>query len=276
LTAIQAEPDNLKNETGYSPSSRITCSWFLMKRRYPQFFSGLLDFLHPSLFAGYVLISVISGLIFTACYFGFGSWFRIGGIVVVLVVPAVFILLLAVILVGRLQVAVWMRLSKQPLTEGLQLPASEVVWRLCLVALIVSYLSAEIGGKFPERRARKICDDCTSLIADLENQKRVTGCYPTNAPDLVKSNTILRRRYVFYFGESTTNGIDWTPDKIMGTHVSLFVATNRFQCIIPIEKLSPVSFSSFYVYSCTSEHPTWNKVLLHWSLLGAYVDDPAP
>lgn len=168
-----------------------------------------------------------------------------------------------------------MRLSKRPSTDTLQLPALEVIWRLCLVALIVPYLSAQIGGKFPERRARKICDDCNSLIADLENQKRVTGYYPTNAPDLVKSNTILRRRYVFYFGESTTNGIDWAADKIVRTHVSLFVTTNHFQCIIPIEKLSPVSFSSFYVYSCTSEHPNWNKVLFHWSLLGAYVDDRA-
>jgi hypothetical protein len=90
----------------------------------------------------------------------------------------------------------------------------------------------------------------------------------------VKSNTVLRRRYFFYFGEQTTNGVEWDADKLVAVHAGLFVITNRFQCLIPIEKASPVSFSSFYVFAYSSEHPAWSKVLLHWSIGEAHVDAP--
>jgi hypothetical protein len=234
----------------------------------------VLGFLHPILFGVYVLIAGVSGITFVVCYCGYGCWFRLGGFLFMFVIPIVFGLLLTVILAGRLQIVIWKRQLKQPETNVNQMPLPELFWRACLIALLIPILCAKLGGKFPETRAQKICGDCNPLIADLQTKKKLLGFYPTNAAELVKSNTILRRRYFFYYGQPTTNGVDWTPEKVVEAHVSLFVTTNRFQCIVPIEKISPVSFSSFYVYSCNSEHPVWNKVLLHWSLLGAYVDEP--
>lgn len=91
---------------------------------------------------------------------------------------------------------------------------------------------------------------------------------------MVKSHETLRRKYLFYYGEWNTNGVDWTPSRIAQADISLFVTTNRFECVVPIERMSPISFSSFRVYSYTSEHPEWNRTLLHWSLLGAHIDQP--
>jgi hypothetical protein len=108
----------------------------------------------------------------------------------------------------------------------------------------------------------------------LENGKKLLGVYQTNAAEFVKSNTVLRRRYLFYYGEQSTNGVGWLVGDLVKANVSVFVTTKYLQCVIPIEKISPVSFSSFFVYSYSSEHPKWNKVLLHWSPLGAYVDEP--
>ena len=234
----------------------------------------ILGFLNPSLFGVYVLIAGISGIVFVTCYFGYGCWYRISGLLLVVFVPTVFVLLFTVILAGRLQKVIWTRLLGQPKTNENEMPLPELFWRACLIAILIPILCAKLGGKFPETRAEKICGDCNPLLADLQVKRKLLGFYPTNAVELVKSNTILRRRYFFYYGQPNTNGVDWTPDKVVEAHVSLFVTTNSFQCIVPIEKISPVSFSSFYVYSCSSEHPAWNKVLLHWSLLGAYVDDP--
>jgi hypothetical protein len=200
-----------------------------------------------------------------------------GGFLFMFVVPSIFILFLTVILVGRLQVVIWKRLLKQVETSANQMPLAELFWRASLVALIVPIVCANAGGKFPEARAKKACADCAPLIADLEKAKNLTGIYPTDASALVKSNTVLRRRYFFYYGHTGTNGVDWSPDEISKADtISLFVMTNHFQCVIPIEKMSPVTFSSYYVFSYSSDHPNWNKVLLHWSLLGAYVDEPTP
>jgi hypothetical protein len=231
-------------------------------------------FLNPSLFGVYVLIAAVSGIIFVTCYFGYGCWYRIGGLLFLIFVPTIFILLLTVVLVGRLQIVIWKRLLKQPETNVNQMPLAELFWRACLVTLDVPLICANVGGRFPEARAKKICADCIPLIADLEKGKITQGIYPTDAAGLVKSNTVLRRRYIFYYGEQSTNGVDWFVGNLVKANVSVFVTTNHLQCVIPIEQISPVSFSSFYVYSYSSEHPAWNKVLLHWSLLGAYTDEP--
>jgi hypothetical protein len=234
----------------------------------------ILGFFNPSLFGVYVLIAGVSGIIFVTCYFGYGCWYRIGGLLFVVFVPTIFVLLLAVILAGRLQNAIWMRLIGLPKPNESEMPLLELFWRACLILLLIPTLCAKLGGEFPEARSEKICGDCEPLIADLQTKKKSLGFYPTNAVELVKSNTVLRRRYFFYYGQPNTNGVDWTPDKVVESHVSFFVTTNSFQCIVPIEKISPVSFSSFYVFSYSSENPAWNKVLLHWSPLGAYIDEP--
>jgi hypothetical protein len=155
------------------------------------------------------------------------------------------------------------------------MPLIELLWRAGLTALIVPFLCANVGGKLREARVRKTCADCIPLIADLEKQKKFTGIYPTNPVDLVKSNTVLRRRYFFYYGQSSINGVDWLPEEVSKANtISLFVTTNRFQCVIPIEKMSPITFSSYYVFTYSSEYPTWKKALLHWSLMNAYIDEP--
>jgi hypothetical protein len=261
-----------RNEGSREATGKMAGTAFVNKKDAIKKF--ILGFLNPSLFSVYVLIAGVSGIVFVSCYFGYGCWYRIGGLLFVVFVPTVFVLLFTVILAGRLQKVIWTRLLGQPTTNENEMPLPELFWRACLIAILIPILCAKLGGKFPETRAEKTCGDCNPLIADLQTKKKLLGFYPTNAVDLVKSNTVLRRRYFFYYGQPTTNGVDWTPDKVVEAHVSLFVTTNSFQCIVPIEKISPVSFSSFYVFSCNSEHPVWNKVLLHWSPLGAYVDEP--
>jgi hypothetical protein len=232
----------------------------------------ILGFFNPSLFGIYVFTAGLSAIIFSVFYYGYGCWLRVGGILFMLVIPTICALFFAVVLTGWLQSQIWKRLLKQPETN--QTPFSELLCRAIIVGSATIFLSAGIGAKICEAHAQRICGDCNTLIADLEKEKRLNGIYPTNAVALVKANTILHRRYFFYYGQSGTNGIEWSADEVARASASLFVTTNSFQLVVPIEKISPISFSSFYVYSYTSEHPFWNKVKLHWFFGGAFIDDP--
>ncbi|HTI99426.1 MAG TPA: hypothetical protein VL527_11135 [Dongiaceae bacterium] len=191
-------------------------------------------------------------------------------------IPMTFVALLAVVFGERLQQMIWSRLLKQPATGPNGMSLADQCWRAAVVIVGFPVLAAVYGGTFPEARARQICHDCAPLITQLQSEYKLRGIYPTNAVALVKSNEVLRRRYHFYYGRPNTNGVDWTPDEMEAAHVSCFVTTDSFQCVVPIEHVSPVSFSSYYVFSATSEHPEWHKVRLHWSLLGAYIDAPSP
>jgi len=232
----------------------------------------VLGFFNPSLFGIYVFIAVLSVVIFGVYLYGYGCWFRAGDFVFIFIIPTICILFLIVVSAGWSQAQIWKRLLKQPETN--QMPLSELLYRAAIVAFVIFFLSAGVGAKTRETRTRRICRDCNTLIADLEKEKKLDGIYPTNAVVLVKGNTVLHRKYFFYYGQPSTNGIEWSADKIAEANISLFITTNSFQLVVPIEKMSPISFSSFFVYSYTSEHPYWNKTKLHWFLGGAFIDEP--
>ena len=218
----------------------------------------------------YVFIGIVSAALFGAYYSGYGSWLRARGLGIAIIVT----LFLLVILAGRFQVWAYKHLLAKPDTSLTWLTLSSLFFKTCLVAATAWFVSVKIGGELCERRALKVCADCRSLIAELEKERNLTGVYPTNAAALVRANRTLHRRYYSYYGHSTTNGIDWFSDEMVKAHVSLLAMTNRFQCIVPIEKMSLISFSGSYVYSFSSEHPNWTEASLHWSLGGAYIDDP--
>jgi hypothetical protein len=233
----------------------------------------ILGFLNPSLFGAYVMILVLGGTTFAASFFGYGSWFRVGGLLFMVIIPAAAILPLAVVVGGWLQIRIWRQFQKHETNSNL-MQLSELIWRVYLVAVLVLFLCVGVGGKLCEVRAKRVCSDCELLIASLEKERELHGTYPTNAAAFVNGNKDLRRKYLFYYGESGTNGVDWSVGQVGKAGISLFVTTNRLECLVPIEKISPISFSSFRVFSYTSDRSTWNRTLLHWSLFGAYVDEP--
>jgi hypothetical protein len=229
----------------------------------------LIGFFNPNLSGVYVFIGVLSTIFFGIYYFGYGCWLREGAF---FLVPAVCVLILIITLTAWLQTRIWNLLSKQPETNKITL--SEMLTWAGIVAFIIIPLCVGVGAKICEVRADRVCRDCDVLITDLENGKKLQGIYPTNAPVMVKANSVLRRKYFFYYGHTDANGINWDPSEIAEANVSFFITTNHFQIVVPIEKMSPISFSSFYVYSYFSDHPFWNKTKLHWSLMGSYIDDP--
>jgi hypothetical protein len=234
----------------------------------------VVGFFHPELFGAYVLIAMLSAGVGAAYYFGYGCLFRIGGLLFLVFVPALAAALLLVVFGGWLQSWLWRGPLKQGRSAAARLSLFESFCRTLMAAAVCLLASSAVGSKLCDARARKICAHAVSLIAEVERAQKQQGTYPTNTAALVRSKPELRRKYRFYYGDWTTNGVDWTPDRIASADISFFVTTNRFQCVVPIERMSPITFSSFRVYCYTSEHPAWNRTLLHWSLLGAYIDQP--
>jgi hypothetical protein len=233
-----------------------------------QIFPG---FLHPGLSGSYVFTAVCSAVIFIIYYLGHGSWLRIFGFCVI---PFLLITVLVVSLAGWLQIQIWKKLIRPANSDLSHMPLLEFLRRSVVTAIVIIPLSAVTGDKLCEVHARRICADCTSLVSELGKEKKLRGVYPTNAVAIVKAHPKLKRKHSFYFGQAGTNGVDWTPTELAQAHISLFVNPNHFQLVVPIERMSPITFSSFYVYSLTSERPEWRKTLLHWSLLGSYFDEP--
>src|SRR6516165_2438541 len=103
----------------------------------------IIGFFHPGLLPVYVLLASSSGIVFVTCYYGYGCWYRVGGILFLLFVPVAFVLLLMVICAGRLQRIVWTRLLGQPNTGEIEMSLGELFWRSCLVAIIAPILFAK-------------------------------------------------------------------------------------------------------------------------------------
>jgi hypothetical protein len=231
----------------------------------------LVPFLHPDLLGNYVLsaiVSIIAGLAFA---FGYGCVVRMGGFLFLFFLPTLLVSWLLVIIGGSLQRWWWRRLN-QSVASGNSLSFADVVVYSFFAMAFTLSASIWIGAEVRESKARRMCRRVEPLLATLREEKDRTGSYPSNLRAFVKTNVPWRREVLFYFGE--TNGVEWLARHVGNSDVTLLAISNRLECVVPIERMSPVSFSSFQVFSFTSDSPRWNKTRLHWSLAGAYVDPP--
>lgn len=232
-----------------------------------RFYPG---FLHPGLSGSYVLTAVLSVSVFMAYYTGYGSWLRPFWFVVI---PLLLLITLLGGIAGWLQVRIWQRLIRPATSDFGRMPLSEFICRSVYPAIAVLSLAAFAGNRQREERARRICNDCTVLVSVMEAERKQQGMYPTNVAALLKSHPPPRRKHSFYLGEIGTNGVEWTVGQLAQSEVSIFANTNEFRMVVPVERMSPISFSSFNVFTLTSKKPEWRKTLLHWNLFDVHFDD---
>jgi hypothetical protein len=247
----------------------------ILGMNWPRIKPALVPFLHPDLFGSYVLaanFSVVVGLIFA---FGYGCVFQIGGFLFLLFLPTLLGSWMLVLIGGAVHRWLWHRIAR-PQSVGENLPFTIVLAYSFLATAALLVVSILIGAEFRESKARKVCRRADSLIAMLQEERARTGTYPTNLRAYVKTNVPWRREVLFYYGETKgeTNGVDWQPRHVAGSDITVMTSSNYLECMVPIERMSPISFSSFQVFVFTSDHPNWFKSRLHWSLNGAYVDPP--
>jgi hypothetical protein len=235
----------------------------------PQLRRILLPFLHPDLFGTYVLAAVYSTALGLVYALGFGCFIRAGGFL--FLGPTLIVSWVLVLTAGAFQGWLWRRVAK-PAPPATALKGAKLVAYSFLAMTLMLFSSMWIGAEIREVRARQLCRRVEPLVARLQQEKNRTGNFPTNLRAFVRTNAPEYKKLLFYYGE--TNGVDWLPNRVAGSDVTLLAVSNQLECVVPIERMSPISFSSFQVFAFTSDHPRWFKTRLHWSLLGAYIDPP--
>jgi hypothetical protein len=229
----------------------------------------LVPFLHPDLFGTYVLATLFSGAAGVAFAMGYGSVFRLGGFLFLAFLPIMIACWLLVLVMGSLQRWLWHRAAK-PVPTGDNLRVMDLITYSFLVTASMLLAGIWFGAVFREFQAREVCRRVEPLLAMLRDEKNRSGMYPPNLRAFVKTNVPWRRDVLFYHGE--TNGVEWLPNHVASSDITLMAVSNRLECIVPIERMSPVSFSSFKIFVFTSDRQRWTRSRLHWSLLGAYID----
>jgi hypothetical protein len=223
------------------------------------------------LFVAYVYSFITSIILFCLCATGFGSWIRPVGIPLLLVGLLSLLILLTR---GQIQFRLWLRLAGHDELKVLSANFAKVLGSALMIFTIACSLSYFLGSHIRKRGAARKADRCSKLITALEEYKKQRGTYPNVRADLINIDAFksLRHTESIYLGDQSTNDVDWTPSKIADANVSVFVLSNRFQLVVPIERMSPITFSSFRVFSYENDRAHWRETRLHWSLLGAYID----
>ncbi|MFC1497750.1 hypothetical protein ACFLS1_04640 [Verrucomicrobiota bacterium] len=207
------------------------------------------------------------GTTFYVYSMGYGSWVR------PLNIPILGTILLALavsIYLVRLVKCLFRR-ARRDKTEKAHLTLSAILCVL-LFATFALLSSAFLGARTLSCRRKEIRRSCEPLIKQITAQQQITGTYPTQMSQF-EDYIDLRRKHSLYLGDRQADGsVEWSPFEIGNSDISLFVNSNRFSCVVPIEKTSLITFSSFYAWRYESHQPGWVKTKIHWSLAGAYMD----
>jgi hypothetical protein len=119
----------------------------------------------------------------------------------------------------------------------------------------------------------RTCHECQPLLNELVAYKRDHGIFPTDVKTLGSYHSLARHRRVYLVQETkNADELRWDLEDLDKADVSLFVLPDRFQCVVPIERRSLISFSHFRVYVFQFPENKWRRTLMHWSLLGVYID----
>lgn len=225
------------------------------------------------MFGSYVLASLFSGVVGLTFAMGYGCVFQIGGFLFLIFFPTVVVCWLLVVIGGAIQRWVWRRIARPANTE-VNFRVTDLLTYSFLATAAMLLTSIWMGAEFREFKARTMCQKAEPLLAILREEKTRTGSYPLNLRAYGKTHVSWPRNVRFYYGETNgqTTGLDWLPHRVAGSDITLLAFSNRLECIVPIERMSPISFSSFQVFTSTPEHPRWFKSKLHWSLAGAHID----
>ena len=226
------------------------------------------NLLNPYLTGVYVLAAFSSAITFSVCAFGYGATWPAD----VLLILIGSLLATAIVLSTRIQWFLWRKLypSSNP---SLQLPLGQAVF-YSLLLLVASFVAGRLAGDgLRTVLTRRTCRDCQPFLDELVAYKRNHGTFPSDARTLGSYHSLAKHRRIYLVQESNADKeLRWNLDDLDRAEVSLFVLPDRFQCVVPIERSSLISFSHFRVYLFESTDNQWRRTLMHWSLLGAYMD----
>lgn len=102
-----------------------------------------------------------------------------------------------------------------------------------------------------------VCHELNALITRGEAFRGENGRYPATLGEVEFST-----KYSLGTGHFGKSGIDLAG--VNRHDATVYLATNRFACVVPVTKMLPISITRFYAYTWTSENPGWRCEKIVW------------
>jgi hypothetical protein len=201
--------------------------------------------------APFVVFVTFASVVLTAFLRGYGSWVHL------MISPATVILVLASLGAA----CIYGNLIKYSITI-------KDAFMIILFSVVISFFSYDVGWY-----ARLLCllpfrNDAAQLVSALDKYKSDHGSYPTDAkyiPSLSLPKDVHIYQGVYSNGQAT-----WTVYELGKSDITVLVEPKEYGIYVPVEKMSPISFSSFAVYRYLSAEPKWLLGRVHWNISEAY------
>lgn len=224
--------------------------------------------LNPYFTGVYVLTAIASVTMLSLSCLGYGSNWPANALLVLLGS----LMATTVILSTRVQWWVWKKLgtAEDPTSR---IPLGRAVCYSILILVTGVALGGFVGEGCRTFRAWRICRECQPLLDDLNAYQRDHGTYPNEIESLRSYQSLVKQRRIYLVQQPKADEqLQWYLDDLDRSAISLFVLPERVQCIVPIQHAALFSFSHFRVYVFDSSDKKWRRTLMHWSLLGAFID----
>jgi hypothetical protein len=130
---------------------------------------------------------------------------------------------------------------------------------LLAVTIMVGLSSAGALGGYWARRLHcySKCKSCEPILALLEAPRAKQGHYPAKLEEVEGVIAAQRRSGLrLSQGEYSENGIDLAG--INTNDALIFLSTNTMWCVVPVTKQLPMSFTRLYVYTWSTDRPSWS------------------
>ena len=201
--------------------------------------------------APFVVFIIFASLVLIAFLRGYGSWIHL------IMGPATVVLVLASLGAA----CVYGNLIKY----AISLKDALMILLLCVV---VSFITYEVGWY-----ARLLCrlpllNTAGPIVAALDKYRSDYGSFPTDTNYI--SSLSLPKDVHIYQGAYSNGRATWTVYELGDSDITVLVEPQEYEVYVPLEKMSPITFSSFAVYGYLSGQPKWMLGRVHWNISEAY------
>jgi hypothetical protein len=202
--------------------------------------------------AAYVVFLCFAILQLTVFLNGYGSWMHF------LVFPGTIVLFL----VSCAAAGTYGNMIKY------RLDGTDVVLVL-LLCIAVNFLSYQVGWYARLLYRAPLLHSADEIVAVLDKYKRDHGSYPTDSKYI--SSLALPKGIRVYTESAASDGeLRWSVSELGDSDITVLTEPKNYEVYVPVEKVSPISFSSFAVYGYLSSDPKWRLGRTHWAFFYAH------
>jgi hypothetical protein len=138
---------------------------------------------------------------------------------------------------------------------------------IAVFCILVSFVSYQ-GGWYARLLCRlPLLNSAGRIVTALDKYKSDHGTYPTDSQYIASLS--LPKNIQVYTGTFSNGEVNWSVFELGDSDIAVLVEPKEYGVYVPIERTSPISFSSFAAYRYFSSDRQWRLGRIHWYISGA-------